>query len=238
MNGARMLRPFGIFALATLSFLAAQGTGKVPVQERLVLAKARTGALQALTLPYGGQVVQVFWTRHIKPAQLHSVPRSTLAQLLAFHKRLSAGPSHNASVFQQDEWMLEGHANLLFDGPVLPSMCYGQCSSLNGAPHISAAILHGIAYTESNWHQFNSPDYQVNGETVGTPVESWDGGWVKLKLFDHQLAGAGGAAPVDAVEAIAGLVIANGRHVRRDMIGAALNILPAGQLGAGQYKAG
>src|SRR6185436_10563143 len=27
MNGAHMLRPFGIFALALLSFLAAQGTG-------------------------------------------------------------------------------------------------------------------------------------------------------------------------------------------------------------------
>ena len=163
--------------VSTRSDLAAQGTGNVPAQERLVLANARTGALQALTLPYGGQIVQVFWTRHTMSAQLHSVPQSTLAQLLAFHKRLSAGPSHNASVFQQDEWMLEGHANLLFDGPVLPSMCYGQCSSLNGAPHISAAILHGVAYTESNWHQFNSPDYQVNGETVGTPVESWDGGW-------------------------------------------------------------
>jgi hypothetical protein len=54
------------------------------------------------------------------------------------------------------------------------------------------------------------------------------GGWVELEFFDHQLAGASGAAPVDAVEAIAGLVIADGRDVRRDVVGAAFDVLAAG----------
>jgi hypothetical protein len=121
--------------------------------------------------------VQALWTAHIAPAQARSLPQNTLAHLLAFRKRQTNGPSQNASVFQQDEWMLEGHNNMLLDAPALPSMCYGLCTAPNGAPHISAAILHGVAYTESNWHQFNTLDYQVNGEAVGTPVESFDGGW-------------------------------------------------------------
>ena len=157
--------------------LAAQGIPNVPAQEAIVLANARTGALQTLTLPYGGQPVQAFWTRHSLSERIQSVPRDALAQLLPVRKRQTNGPSQNASVFQQDEWMLEGHNNRLADAPVLPHMCYGLCSSVNGAPHVSAAILHGVAYTESNWHQFNSPDYSVNGEPVGTPVESFDGGW-------------------------------------------------------------
>jgi hypothetical protein len=157
--------------------LAAQGIQNVPAQEKLLLADARSGALQALVLPYGGQMVQAFWTAHSSSEQLRAVPQDTLAQLLAFRKRSSDGPSKNASVFQQDEWMLEGHNGRLADEPALASMCYGLCSSLNGVPHVSAAILHGVAYTESNWHQFNTSDYQVDGEPVGTPVKSFDGGW-------------------------------------------------------------
>jgi hypothetical protein len=157
--------------------LAAQGIANVPAQEKLLLADTRAGVLQALTLPYGGQLVGAFWTRHSASEQVQSVPRDVLARLLAFRKRLTNGPSMNAGVFQQDEWMLEGHNDRLIDAPALSRMCYGLCSSVNGAPHVSAAILHGVAYTESNWHQFNSPDYQVNGEQVGTPVESLDGGW-------------------------------------------------------------
>lgn len=157
--------------------LAAQGISNVPAQEALVLADAQTGALQTLTLPYGGQPVQAFWTQHNPSERIQSVPSSALAQLLPVRKRQTNGPSQNASVFQQDEWMLEGHNGRLADAPAFPQMCYGLCSSANGAPHVSAAILHGVAYTESNWHQFNSPDYSVNGEQVGTPVESFDGGW-------------------------------------------------------------
>ena len=163
--------------IAVRADLAAQGIPNVPAQEKLVLADARTGALQALVLPYGGQIVQAFWTRYSASERVQPVPRNVLVQLLAFRKRLTNGLSMNASVFQQDEWMLEGHNGRLLDAPALPSMCYGLCSSNNGAPHVSAAILHGVAYTESNWHQFNSPDYQVGGEQVGTPVKSFDGGW-------------------------------------------------------------
>lgn len=157
--------------------LAAQGIANVPAQEKLSLADTRTGALQALILPYGGQLVQVFWTQYSASERVQSVPRVVLAQLLPSRKRLTNGPSMNASVFQQDEWMLEGHNGRLIDAPALSLMCYGLCSSANGAPHVSAAILHGVAYTESNWHQFNSPDYQVGGEPVGTPIKSFDGGW-------------------------------------------------------------
>ena len=157
--------------------LAAQGITNVPAQEALVLANGQAGALQTLTLPYGGQLVQAFWTQHHSSERIQPVPRNALAQLLPDRKRQTNGPSQNASVFQQDEWMLEGHNGRLADAPALPQMCYGLCSALNGAPHVSAAILHGVAYTESNWHQFNSPDYSVDGEQVGTPVESFDGGW-------------------------------------------------------------
>lgn len=157
--------------------LVAQGIANVPAQEALVLANAQTGALQTLTLPYGGQLVQAFWTQHNPSEHIQPVPQNVLARLLPVRKRQTNGPSQNASVFQQDEWMLEGHNGRLADAPALPQMCYGLCSSANGAPHVSAAILHGVAYTESNWHQFNSPDYQVGGEPVGTPVESFDGGW-------------------------------------------------------------
>ncbi|HLX58561.1 MAG TPA: hypothetical protein VKR83_16205 [Ktedonobacteraceae bacterium] len=163
--------------VSTRGDLAAQGIENVPAQEKLLLADARTGAMQSLTLPYGGQIVQAFWTSHIAPVQVRPVPQDTLARLLPLRKRVTTGPSQNASVLQQDEWMLEGHNGKLLDAPALPSMCYGLCTAANGAPHVSAAILHGVAYTESNWHQFNSSDYQVDGEGVGTPVESFDGGW-------------------------------------------------------------
>jgi hypothetical protein len=155
--------------------LAAQGIPGVPAQESLVVANGRTGALQSLLLPPGGQLVQVFWAPHLASRQIHALPQNILAELMAFHKR--QGQGLNASVFQQDEWMLEGHNGRLVDAPTLPQMCYGNCSSFNGAPHVSAAILHGVAYTESNWHQFNAPGYQVNGEAIGSPVESFDGGW-------------------------------------------------------------
>lgn len=160
------------------SDLAAQGIAGVPFQETLVLADARSGARQNLQLPSGGQIVQTFWTAHIAATQVHIIPAGVLAGLLAFHKRLSGNSGRNATVFQQDEWMLEGHAGKLFDAPAFSSMCYGTCpNGATGAPHVSAAILHGTAYVETNWHQFNTSDYQVNGEPVGSPVKSWDGGW-------------------------------------------------------------
>lgn len=162
--------------LRTRGDLAARGVPGVPAQETLLLADTRSGAQQTLILPYGAQLVQVFWTARSVSSQMHALPSNVLPGLLAFHKRLG-GPSQNASVLQQDEWMLEGHANRLADAPALPRMCYGLCASPNGPPHVSAAILHGVAYTESNWHQFNTSDYRINGEPVGSPVESWDGGW-------------------------------------------------------------
>ena len=163
--------------MSVRSDLAAQGIAGVPAQEDLVVVDARTGARQTLQLPYGAQIVQAFWTPHLAPVQVHAVSPSVLSKLLAYRKRASNGPTQNATARQQDEWMLEGHANRLFDGPVLPNMCYGLCSSLSGAPHVSAAILHGVAYTESDWHQFNSSDFQIGGEPIGSPIESFDGGW-------------------------------------------------------------
>jgi len=164
--------------LGVRSDLAAQGIPGVPSQEALVLTDAASKAMQTLQLPPGGQIVQTFWTAHIPASQMHVIPGSVLAGLLAYHRRLSGGGGQNASVFQQDEWMLEGHAGRLLDAPAFSSMCYGTCpNGATGTPHVSAAILHGVAYVESNWHQFNTTDYRVNGEAPGTPVESWDGGW-------------------------------------------------------------
>lgn len=164
--------------------LAAQGIANVPAQEALVLADAGTGATQRLALPPGGQIVQAFWAAYLAMAHIQAVPQGILSGLLtpAPTQRLqpktgNTGQS-NASVFQQDEWMLEGHAGRLADAPTPSKMCYGNCpQGKNGAPHVSAAILHGVAYVESDWHQFNSSDYRVNNEAVGSPVESWDGGW-------------------------------------------------------------
>ena len=164
--------------LSVRSDLAAQGISGVPFHEALLLADATSGATQTLQLPPGGQIVQTFWTPHIPASQMHVIPGSVLTGLLAFHRRLSGDEGQNASVFQQDEWMLEGHAGNLLDAPAFSSMCYGTCpNGATGAPHVSAAIVHGVAYVESNWHQFNTIDYRVNGEAPGTPVESWDGGW-------------------------------------------------------------
>lgn len=157
--------------------LAAQGIAGVPAQESLLLADAATGATQRLTLPPGGQIVQAFWTAHMPVTQLHPVSRNTLNALLSVQEKPNFSGA-NASVFQQDEWMLEGHAGLLADAPTPPKMCYGACpQGENGAPHVSAAILHGVAYVESDWHQFNDSSYDVDGEPVGSPVESFDGGW-------------------------------------------------------------
>lgn len=164
--------------LSTRADLAAQGIANVPVREALLLANARTDATQRLMLPNGGQIVQAFWMAHVPTAQIHSVPSAALAALLTFHKAQNPKGSANASVFQQDEWMLEGHNGLLSDAPKLPKMCYGTCAGGPvGPPHVSAAILHGVAYIESDWHQFNAPDFRVGNEVVGSPVKSFDGGW-------------------------------------------------------------
>ncbi|MGB8344599.1 MAG: hypothetical protein WCD86_06925 [Ktedonobacteraceae bacterium] len=169
--------------LSQRSDLAAQGIAGVPAQEALLLADAATGATQRLILPPGGQIVQAFWTAHMPVTQLHAVSQNTLHALLtaSVGADLSRPPNvggANASVFQQDEWMLEGHAGLLADAPTPSKMCYGTCPQGDTDPaHVSAAILHGIAYVESDWHQFNDSSYDVGGEPIGSPVESYDGGW-------------------------------------------------------------
>ncbi len=156
--------------------LAAQGIDGVPAQETLVLADTKTGAEQRLALPMGGQIVQAFWTAHEPQSQIQGHMSSQ--GVMSAHPIRYQPLMQNASVFQQDEWMLEGHAGILADAPVLPKMCYGTCPhGAVGAPHVSAAILHGVAYVETNWHQFNSSSYDVNGEPIGSPVESFDGGW-------------------------------------------------------------
>ncbi len=164
---------------STRTDLAAQGIPNVPKQETLELADATTGATEQLPLPPGGQIVQTVWTPTIPDSRLHGVAQTMLTRLLTAHLFIwHNNGGTNASVFQQDEWMLEGHAGLLADAPSLPHMCYGTCpGGLTGSPHVSAAILHGVAYTESDWHQFNDANYDVNGEPLGSPVESYDGGW-------------------------------------------------------------
>jgi hypothetical protein len=165
--------------LSVRSDLTAEGIANVPAQQSLLLADARTGATQQITLPFGGQIVQAFWTAHVPMSQVHAVSQNAMAGMLTSAEPMTAGKDGtNASVFQQEEWILEAHSAMLFDGPRLPKMCYGNCpQGLTGAPHVSAAILHGVGYVESNWHQFNTSDYDVNGEAIGTPVESYDGGW-------------------------------------------------------------
>lgn len=161
----------------TRSDLAAQGLPGVPLRETLVTADAHTGANQRLNLPVGGQLVQAFWSHHVSSRQVQPVPQANVQRMFAT-PAISAADRTNASVFQQDAWMLEAHANLLSNGPKLPTMCYGNCQQgLVGPPHVSAAIMHGVAYTESNWHQFNTADYQIRNEAIGSTVKSWDGGW-------------------------------------------------------------
>ncbi len=159
--------------------LMAQGISNVPSQEALILQDKKTGAAQEMTLPPGGQIVQTFWTRHVPAKQLHVVSPHLLTALLATPS-LAVKPdlSPNADPRQQDEWMLEVHGNNLSGGPVLSKMCYGTCpNGFTGNPHISAAILHGVAFTESNWHQFNTSDYRILNGTIGSPIMSFDGGW-------------------------------------------------------------
>ncbi|MBV9711498.1 MAG: hypothetical protein JO011_11390, partial [Ktedonobacteraceae bacterium] len=63
-----------------------------------------------------------------------------------------------------------------------------------GNPHVSAAILHGVAYTESNWHQFNTSSYRILSEAVGSPIKSFDGGWGEYQqtwAMPPQCVGAG-----------------------------------------------
>lgn len=158
--------------------LAAQGITNVPAQENLLVADATSGATERLALPASGKIVQTFWAAHIPMPRLQAVSPATISGLLNWPRRFAGTSEQNASVLQQDEWMLEAHANRLFDAPPLSTMCYGNCThGAVGTPHVSAAILHGMAYVESNWHQFNTMDYQVNGEAIGTPIKSWDGGW-------------------------------------------------------------
>ncbi len=161
----------------TRADLAVQGVPGVPLRETLLTADARTGASQRLNLPVGGQLVQAFWSPHVPPRQVQAMPQASIQRMFAT-PGTSAQDHTNASVFQQDEWMLEAHANLLSDSPKLPTMCVGNCQQgLISPPHVSAAIMHGVAYAESNWHQFNTSDYQIRSEPIGSPVKSWDGGW-------------------------------------------------------------
>ncbi len=158
--------------------LKAQGISNVPAQETLVLTNKNTGAVQQLTLRPGAQIIQTFWTRHIAPAQLPRTPMKLNLSFPIIPSAILPDTGRNADPKQQDEWMLEAHAGILSDSPALPKMCYGTCSNgFTGAPHVSAAILHGIAFTESGWHQFNTGDCCVAGEAVGSTVQSFDGGW-------------------------------------------------------------
>lgn len=162
---------------ATRADLTAQGLPDVPSQEKLLLVDSSTGATQSLTLPEGGQLVQAFWSAAVPLQQVHALSSDFMKRLFTA-PALSNATQNNASIFQQDEWMLEAHAGLLADSPRLSLMCYGGCShGLSDPAHVSAAIMYGVAYTESNWHQFNTSDYRVNNEPIGTPIQSFDGGW-------------------------------------------------------------
>jgi hypothetical protein len=159
--------------------LMAHGIFNVPSQEALLLQDKKTGAIQEMMLPPGGQIVQTFWTRHVPVTQLHVVSPEQLTTLLATPSRVvKPDLGKNADPKQQDEWMLEVHGNNLVGGPVLPKMCYATCpKGFIGNPHVSAAIMHGVAFTESNWHQFNTSDYRILNEAIGFPIKSFDGGW-------------------------------------------------------------
>jgi hypothetical protein len=165
--------------LSVRTDLMAHGILNVPSQEALLLQDKQTGAVQQMTLPPGGQIVQTFWTRHIPVKQLHGVSPQQLTALLAIPDRVvKPDLGRNADPKQQDEWMLEVHGNNLAGGPVLPKMCYATCpNGPVGEPHVSAAILHGVAFTESNWHHFNTSDYNILNEAIGSPIKSFDGGW-------------------------------------------------------------
>ncbi|HEV2661089.1 MAG TPA: hypothetical protein VGU68_10840, partial [Ktedonobacteraceae bacterium] len=158
--------------------LNAQGIRNVPAQEALVLTNKNTGATQQLTLHPGEQIVQTFWTRHIAAAHLPRAPMKVSVNFPIIPSAILPDTGRNADPKQQDEWMLEAHANILSDSPALPEMCYGTCpQGFVGAPHVSVAVLHGVAFTESGWHQFNTGDCCVAGEATGTTVQSFDGGW-------------------------------------------------------------
>jgi hypothetical protein len=211
------------------SDLAAQGIPDVPQQEKLVLVDAQLGASQSLRLPEGGQVVQTFWTAHLPAQDVQVVSPNGLQRAFAL-PAISEQGKDNASVFQQDEWMLEAHNGLLADAPQPSPLCSGYCPhGLTTPPHVSAAILHGVAYTESNWHQFNTPAYQVDGEAAGVPVESFDGGWgeyqqtwgmppqcldagncrsdyLKVENDQEYNIGVGAASLIDAWNATAGVI--------------------------------
>src|SRR5450755_1219708 len=158
--------------------LSAQGIRNVPAREALVLTNKNTGATQQLTLRPGEQIVQTFWTRHIAAAQLPHAPMKVSVNFPIIPSAVLPDTGRNADPKQQDEWMLEAHAGILSDSPALPGMCYGTCpKGFVGVPHVSAAVLHGVAFTESGWHQFNTGNCCVAGEATGTTVQSFDGGW-------------------------------------------------------------
>ncbi len=159
--------------------LMAHDNLNVPAQETLLLQDKKTGATQEMPLPPGGQIVQNFWTRHLPLNQLHAVSPHLLTALLATPSQVAKPDlGRNADPKEQDEWMLEAHGNNLPDGPVLPTMCYALCpKGFVGTPHVSAAIMHGVAFTETNWHQFNTSDYDILNEAIGSPIKSFDGGW-------------------------------------------------------------
>ncbi len=158
--------------------LSAQGIHNIPAQEALVLTNKNTGATQQLMLRPGEQIIQTFWTRHVSPSLLPRAPMKLSLKFPVMPSTIRPNTATNADPKQQDEWMLEVHAGILSDSPVLSKMCYGTCPhGFVGAPHVSAAILHGVAYTESGWHQFNTGDCCVAGEAAGTTVQSFDGGW-------------------------------------------------------------
>ena len=81
----------------------------------------------------------------------------------------------------------------------------------------------------SPFHLGNPGRGHVHG-AVHVQEEPHVGGGVELEFLDHQLARAGRGTPVDAVEAVAGGVVAHAGHVGGDVVGAAAHGLAAGQV--------
>jgi hypothetical protein len=163
--------------LSTRTDAAIPAKTEAPLQQQVVVANTTTATTQTYPLPIGGQLVQTFWTTH-SHFQANGISAPLSPHTLPYRSWYGGAASANANPKIQDEWMLEAHANNLRDGPSLPQIWYGSSSGgHNGTPHVSAAIMHGIAYVESDWHQFNDTNYQADGGTPGSPVESFDGGW-------------------------------------------------------------
>ena len=64
------------------------------------------------------------------------------------------------------------------------------------------------------------------------------GGWVEFEGFDFEVAAAEGAGPVDAVDAVAGFVVADAGGVWGDVVGASAEAAFAGEVGGGGGVAG